>query len=154
MPKMAYISVYLATMESELNLKQENFVKHFLHNSNASEAAILAGYSKNGAERTGYRLLRKPKIKARIDAVREKAKEETQMSHDKMLNNIIDFIERAKKDDRPSALSAEVRGYELICKMLGYFKPEVRQVNNYDVSIKVLESKPAPPVPLITEGGI
>jgi len=120
---MAYNGVFWAAMaKGELNLQQENFVKHYLHNGNASEAAILAGYSKSGAERAGYKLLQKPKIKARIDAVREKAEEETQMSHDKMLMNIIDFIERAKKDDRPSALSAEAKGYELICKMEGYFE--------------------------------
>jgi len=137
MPKMAYIGLYLGAMaKRELNFKQENFVKHFLHNGNASEAAILAGYSQNGAEQTGYKLLQKPKIKARIDAVREKAKEETQMSHDKMLGNIIDFIERAKKDDRPSALSAEAKGYELICKMEGYFERDKRDnAKAYDVAI-------------------
>jgi len=137
---MAYIRVYWgifgAMAKGELNLQQENFVKHYLHNGNASEAAILAGYSKNGAEKAGYKLLQKPKIKARIDAVRKKAEEETQMSHDKMLGNIIDFIERAKKDDRPSALPAEAKGYELICKMEGYFERDKRDnAKGYDVAI-------------------
>jgi len=122
--------------KGELNFQQENFVKHFLHNGDASEAAILAGYSKNGAAQTGHKLLNKPKIKARIDEVREKAREETQMSHDKMLNNIIDFIERAKKDDRPSALSAEAKGYELICKMEGYFeRDKLKAEQDYKIAV-------------------
>jgi len=136
---MAYIGVFWVAMaKGELNLQQENFVKHYLHNGNASEAAILAGYSKSGAERAGYKLLQKPKIKARIDAVREKAEEETQMSYDRMLSNLIDFIQRAKKDDRPSAMSAEAKGYELICKMEGYFE----QNKNYiapDYKVEVVE---------------
>jgi len=139
---MAYIGVFWAAMaKGELNLQQENFVKHYLHNGNASEAAILAGYSKSGAERAGYKLLQKPKIKARIDAVREKAEEETQMSYDKMLSNLIDFIQRAKKDDRPSAMSAEAKGYELICKMEGYFERDKnRPAPDYKVLVTESDS--------------
>jgi hypothetical protein len=60
---MAYIGVFWAAMaKGELNLQQENFVKHYLHNGNASEVAVLAGYSKSGAERAGYKLLQKPTL--------------------------------------------------------------------------------------------
>jgi phage terminase small subunit len=124
-----------------MTFQQEQFVGHYLKHGDAKAAALAAGYSKNGADRAGYRLLHKKEVKERIDAVRAKAQEQTQMSYQRMLANLMDFTERAKRDDRPSAMSAEAKGYELICKMEGYFDQNKKEAeNNYNVSI----NKPEP----------
>lgn len=52
--------------ESRLTGKQKMFVAEYLVDLNATRAAIRAGYSPNGADRTGFRNLQKPQIRAAI----------------------------------------------------------------------------------------
>ena len=49
-----------------LNNKQETFCQSFIFCHNATEAAIIAGYSKYAAANQGYRLLQRNDIKKRI----------------------------------------------------------------------------------------
>jgi phage terminase small subunit len=128
-------------MLGELNVQQEEFVRHYLQSGNAQGSAIKAGYSRNGADRAGYRLVNTPKIKERIEAARAKAQEKTQMSYQRMLASLMDFTERAKRDDRPSAMSAEAKGYELICKMEGYFDQNKKEAQS-DYKIDVCKPEP------------
>lgn len=55
-----------------LTPKQERFVKEYLKDLNATQAAIRAGYSQKTAEKIGWENLRKPEIAEAIEA--EKAK--------------------------------------------------------------------------------
>lgn len=48
---------------SELQPRQQAFVREYLKDFNASKAAVRAGYSKEAAGHTGYRLINHPKIK-------------------------------------------------------------------------------------------
>ena len=50
----------------KLSDRQKMFVSEYLTDLNASRAAIAAGYSTNGADGTGSRLLRNPKDSERI----------------------------------------------------------------------------------------
>lgn len=52
----------------KFNIKQEMFIKEYIAHGNASEAARNAGYSKKTAAQIGEELLRKPEIKAEINA--------------------------------------------------------------------------------------
>ena len=52
--------------------KQERFVQEYLVDLNATQAAIRAGYSPNGAEVTGCKLLRVAKVREAVDAARDK----------------------------------------------------------------------------------
>jgi phage terminase small subunit len=47
--------------------RQEKFCNEYLIDLNATQAAIRAGYSPNGAGQTGDKLLKKNQIRARID---------------------------------------------------------------------------------------
>ena len=47
--------------------KQKRFADYYLENSNATEAAIRAGYSEKTAKEMGYENLTKPHIKGYID---------------------------------------------------------------------------------------
>jgi len=51
---------------SKLTAKQEAFVTEYLKCFNATQAAISAGYSENGAGQTGHNLLKKTEISAAI----------------------------------------------------------------------------------------
>ncbi|MBZ4400409.1 terminase small subunit [Myxococcus sp. AS-1-15] len=52
----------------ELTPKQRAFVREFLKDSNSTQAAIRAGYSKASAESQGSRLLRNAKVLAAVEA--------------------------------------------------------------------------------------
>ena len=49
-----------------LTPKQRRFVNEYCVDENATQAAIRAGYSQNGAGVTGHELLKNPKIKEAI----------------------------------------------------------------------------------------
>ena len=49
------------------NHRQQRFAQEYLIDFNGTQAALRAGYSENGAEVTGHRLLNNPKVAALID---------------------------------------------------------------------------------------
>lgn len=57
----------------KLTDKQKDFCKEYIKDLNATQAAIRAGYSKNGARVTGHRLLTNPNIEAQIAKKQKKA---------------------------------------------------------------------------------
>lgn len=68
-----------------MNAQQEQFVREYLVDLNASAAAIRAGYSKKGARQRGIALLKQPEI---AEAVREELEARalrTQITADKVL---------------------------------------------------------------------
>lgn len=52
---------------TKLNAKQAKFVREYLVDLNATQAAIRAGYSEKSASEIGYENLRKPHIAAAVD---------------------------------------------------------------------------------------
>ena len=55
--------------DGSLTMKQEAFILAYVGEArgNATLAAKMAGYAESGASEEGYRLMRNPKIRARID---------------------------------------------------------------------------------------
>ena len=53
--------------DAALNDKQIRFIDEYVLDSNATQAAIRAGYSKKTAKEIGYELLTKPHIRAEVD---------------------------------------------------------------------------------------
>jgi phage terminase small subunit len=58
-------------VSGELTEKQRLFCWYFIHNHNATQAAIKAGYSPNSAGQIGYELLTKPYIRAEIERLKK-----------------------------------------------------------------------------------
>jgi phage terminase small subunit len=54
--------------KGELTVKQKLFVDYFIETGNQSQAAVKAGYSEKTARSTATELMKKPQIKAAIDA--------------------------------------------------------------------------------------
>ena len=55
------------TKKDRINSRQLAFINEYVKTLNATQSAIRAGYSKNGARVQGHRLLNTPHIKERID---------------------------------------------------------------------------------------
>lgn len=77
-----------------LNIKQKTFVREYLLDLNATQAAIRAGYSKKTANVQGPRLLVNVGIKAAIDKAQDKRAARTETDQDYIINTIKDTIER------------------------------------------------------------
>lgn len=73
---------------SDLTPKQERFVREYLIDLNATQAAIRAGYSANGADTAGPRLLERPGVKAVIDCGKLQRSERTEITSDRVLEEI------------------------------------------------------------------
>jgi phage terminase small subunit len=73
--------------DDKLTPKQEMFVKEYLVDLNATQAAIRAGYNKKTAKEIGAENLTKPNIKAEIDKAILKRSERTEIKADDVLRH-------------------------------------------------------------------
>jgi phage terminase small subunit len=74
--------------------KQEAFVREYLIDLNATQAAIRAGYSVKTAAEVGHENLRKPQIAAAIQAGMDARAERTEITADYVLSGIREVAER------------------------------------------------------------
>ncbi len=87
----------VAETMSKLTQKQGCFVKEYLQDLNATQAAIRAGYSPRTAKQMGTENLAKPVLAAAIQkAMAERAKR-TEIDADYVLNSIRETMERCKQ---------------------------------------------------------
>jgi phage terminase small subunit len=70
---------------TQLNPKQLRFVEEYLIDTNATQAAIRAGYSPNGASVTGTRFLANAKIAAAVAAAQAERGKRVRMTADDVL---------------------------------------------------------------------
>ncbi|TIW56693.1 MAG: terminase small subunit [Mesorhizobium sp.] len=68
--------------------KQEQFVREYLLDLNATQAAIRAGYSERTANEQGARLLANASVKAAIDAAKIKRTDKLEISGERVLKEI------------------------------------------------------------------
>jgi phage terminase small subunit len=73
---------------AKMTVKQRRFCNEYLVDSNATQAAIRAGYSVASARDIGYENLTKPYIKAYIDKRIDKIIEKTEITQEKVLNEM------------------------------------------------------------------
>lgn len=71
--------------KDKLTPKQDMFVKEYLVDLNATQAAVRAGYSAKTAEAIGLENLGKPRIKAAIDRAIKKRSDRTEIKADDVL---------------------------------------------------------------------
>lgn len=80
-----------------LNAKQQRFVEEYLIDLNATQAAIRAGYSENGATVAGTRLLANASVAKAIAAGQAKRAGRVEVNQDYVLSSIVDTMERCKQ---------------------------------------------------------
>ncbi|NMM07409.1 terminase small subunit [Polaromonas sp.] len=127
----------------ELKGKQADFVREYLVDLNATQAAIRAGYSPKTARSIANENLTKPDIQAAIERERQKLAERTELSQDEVIRGIRETISRCNQAEavcdasgKPVMVTtpagdlapayrfepmAVLRGWELLGKHLGMF---------------------------------
>ena len=143
----------------KLTKKQEMFVKEYLVDLNATQAAIRSGYSQKTAFSIGVENLRKPYIQEAIQKAMEKRSKKTEITAEYVLEGIRDTVERCRQYqpvldrkgeqvyiDTPNGVSAPayifdaknvLRGLELLGKHLGILNEKMSvDHTNSDGSLK------------------
>lgn len=98
--------------------KQQMFVKEYLVDLNATQAAIRAGYSAKTAGQIGDEILKKPEIAAAVQAGMDARSQRTEITADYVLSGIQEIAERClqrvpvmegRGEDRKQATDEEGR---------------------------------------------
>lgn len=119
-------------MASKLTMKQELFVNEYLIDSNATAAAIRAGYSKKSARVIGMENLTKPYIKTLIDNKLEKRAKDNGITAEFVLNGIKRIAQGGEKEND------QLKAYELLGKHLKLFTDKIESDNtNTNLEIKL-----------------
>lgn len=121
----------------KLTKKQELFVKEYLIDLNATQAAIRAGYSKKTAQEIGAQNLSKLMIAEAIQVEMDKRAKRIEVNSDYVLSGITRVIERCEqaepvrdKDGNETGeyvfnASSALKGYELLGKHLKLFTDKI-----------------------------
>ena len=84
----------------KLTEKQRRFVDYYVETGNASEAARRAGYAEKAAYRTGSENLRKPQVKAAIDARLRELEDKRIATADEVLQFLTSTLRGEVKEER------------------------------------------------------
>ncbi|MCU0839135.1 MAG: terminase small subunit [Rhodospirillales bacterium] len=97
-----------------LGMRQEAFCRRFVECANATLAAKIAGYAPGSARNAGYRLLRRPRVIARIAALHRELAQQQCRDVDIMLGKLETIYRRAIDTQQ---CSAAARAVELQAKL-------------------------------------
>lgn len=128
----------------KLTDKQTAFVREYLVDLNATQAAIRAGYSERTASRIGPQLLGKTCVREAIEKAQAKRARRVEVTQDYVLSNLVEVVERTMQrapvlDRKGEQVTDEEgravwtfdakganRALELLGKHLGIFTDKVR----------------------------
>ena len=114
----------ISMSNKKLTAKQSLFVKEYLIDLNATQAAIKAGYSNKSAKEIGCENLTKPNIAKAIQTAMDKRSNRLEITQDSVLKNIESLRAKAEKENQ---LSVAARCLELQGKHLRMFVDDSRQ---------------------------
>lgn len=128
----------------KLTDKQTAFVREYLVDLNATQAAIRAGYSERTASRIGPQLLGKTCVREAIEKAQAKRARRVEVTQDYVLSNLVEVVERTMQrapvlDRKGEQVTDEEgravwtfdakganRALELLGKHLGIFTDKIR----------------------------
>lgn len=116
-----------------LTNKQAAFVREYLIDLNATQAAIRAGYSEKTAYSQGQRLLKHVEIQKRLQEGKDKRAERTELTADMVIEGI---LKEATREGEGSSHGARVSAWALLAKHLGMTREQVENTGEVIVRVK------------------
>lgn len=128
----------------KLTDKQAAFVREYLVDLNATQAAIRAGYSERTASRIGPQLIGKTCVREAIEKAQAKRAQRVEVTQDYVIENLVEIVERSMQrapvtDRKGEQVTDEEgravwtfdaknanRALELLGKHLGIFADKVK----------------------------
>lgn len=129
---------------SKLNPRQQQFVREYIIDLNATQAAIRAGYSEKSARAVASRLLTDANISTAVEQAKAARAEKTGISQDYVLDVINQTIQRClqaepvrDKEGNPTGeykfdASAVLKGAELLGRHLGTWNDKLKLQGDAD----------------------
>ncbi len=114
-----------------LTAKQAAFVREYLVDLNATQAAERAGYSAATAQQMGAENLSKPLIREAIEAGKAARAQAVEITAETVLRGL---LAEATADDGPMCKTGRVKAWELIAKHLGMMTERSKLEVSGDVS--------------------
>jgi phage terminase small subunit len=102
--------------EAIMTRKQQRFVKEYLTDFNATQAAIRAGYSRKGASVQGVRLLANAKVQAEVVRKAKKRDQELDLDNDRILRRLAEIAFSTSEETRDA-----LRALDILCKTRGMY---------------------------------
>lgn len=119
-------------MSKILTNKQSMFVKEYLIDLNATQAAIRAGYSEKTSSRIGPELLGKTWIQSAIQAQMDKRAARVEVTADDVL---IGIRRVTLKAEEAKEFQSALKGFELLGKHLKLFTDKVEHGGNIRLEV-------------------
>jgi phage terminase small subunit len=119
---------------SKLTPKQLRFVEEYLIDSNATQAAVRAGYSAKTAHSSGPRMLDNVGVKNLIEEKQSKIVKKLTFTRESIMQDLMDIIQ-ANKIERPNTA---IKAIEVINRMTGFDIPKdevTRTDNTFEIKI-------------------
>jgi len=110
------------------------FVKEYLIDLNATQAAIRAGYSVDTAQQMGSENLLKPVISKAIQLELDKRAEKTELTAEWVLDKIISDVKRNSGDENYNSMHL-LKGAELLGKHLKLFTDITKHEGEFTVNL-------------------
>ena len=137
-----------------LDNKREAFCREYIKDLNATQAAIRAKYKEKTAGQSGYELLKKPEIHARIEELMAERAKNLKIDAHFVVENLLNVAARCQQVepvyDREGNPTGEYqfdsvganKALELLGKHLGMFVDRVK--NEGDRLVMVIQGAPKP----------
>ena len=116
-----------------LTPRQAAFIREYLIDLNATQAAIRAGYSEKTAGRTAHENLKKPEIAQAIQEAQTERAERLELTQDDVLKGL---LLEATREGEGSSHSARVAAWGHLGKHLGMVKEQ--QEHSGGINIRII----------------
>ena len=143
---------------AKLTEKQQRFIDYFIQSANATQAALLAGYSQKTSYSQGQRLLKNVEIKSVIDERLKSLESELIAKSEEILQYLTSVLrgeaieeviatvgigrgktEIVKVNKAPSTKD-RLKAAEILCRIFGLFNAEKVEVDAGEILITTLNS--------------
>lgn len=127
-------------MKPTASIREQKFIEHYAEHGNAAAAAIYAGYSKNGADRAGYRLLQSKSVKKRIADIKRELAEKSLWTRERAIKELEAIGQSALAAMHPNH-GAAVKAIETIAKLADLFPSERKEIElNGELGLEIKET--------------
>lgn len=104
--------------------KQRRFVKEYLIDSNALQAALRAGYSQSTALKASAMLLKKPDVKMALDAERRNLEKKLDVTREKVVQ---EWASLAFADRKDIEMAGKTKALDALSRILGLYEKDNQQ---------------------------
>ena len=131
-------------MDKKLTHKQERFIQEYLLDDNATQAAVLAGYSPKTARSIGQENLTKPVIASKIEEIQQQRLQKLEITGELLLEEVAKIGFKNLSSDVEFTIHDKLSALDKLMRAKGMFvdKKEIKQVS-LDITMSNEELKEA-----------